>query len=835
MSGQVIRLKIDQKTVEARPGMTVLECARSNGLFIPSLCDLEGLPAFAGCRLCLVEIAGRVHRSPACQTLVEEGMDIITSSPELEALRLATFELILSEHPYFCLLCQEKPDCTQLKTTMIKALEPGGCIFCPKDGACELQRVAEYLKLKRVTFDFEDRGQPLWQSDPFIFHNPNLCILCGRCVRVCSEVRGENVLAFIGRGPETSVGTFLKRNLRDSDCSFCGACLDVCPVAAFGERGVTATRGQTIYEDSFICPLCGSGCELRAEFQEDGHLRRIVPESGGPALGAACARGRFGLKEIVDLVSDESLPVIRRDTRLFSVSREEALAAAVESLKKYQPEEIALIFAGQIPADGLMAFYQFGRLLGTDRLYYFYPEAFLERIASFECRQGIELGRSIDFKELDGYGSFLLVDIDLSSEALTLWLEMRKSRRRGARLLVLDSGINRSGQTAEVNLQCLPGKETEALLALLKKVILKFPGLSFYPGYERLLAELALWSEEELARAGGLQEREIERAAEVLLSSRPSLFLFGQRLLRQPRWSENLAALWNLGLRLEAGLVPVTGRANELLIPGLKKSFGLQTLPDLEPVEKAIAEGKIKGLYVLGDLPLDRQPDLLIVQNPYRIGLAEKADIFIPAAVCLKSEGLLVDQAGRVKKTGHKARLSANDDRLADAVIMAGLAGAIGKSLESEDYSRCLESVLGVESSERGNAAATYLPLAFSLEKPGKARDSETVGLRAELEVIVGDNLDHYAGLSMAGLSSAFRAIRNPDWLWLNPRDGARLGLRRGQKVVLETDYQNLNLEIKFSSRLRPGSAFINPVLDDSLKIKLFRRGIIKGTVKIKI
>jgi len=237
MSGAVIKLRINQQMVEARPGMTVLECARSNGQFIPSLCDLEGLPAFAGCRLCLVEIAGRPHRSPACQTLVEEGMDITTTSPELEKLRLATLELILSEHPYFCLLCQERPDCDQLKTTMVKALEPGGCVFCPKDGACELQRVAEYLKLKRYPSISRIADGHSGKRTLLYFTTP-ISAFCAVAVCGFAPRSGEKTSSVssgvVRRRP---LAPFWRGACGNQAAAFCGACLDVCPVAAFNERG----------------------------------------------------------------------------------------------------------------------------------------------------------------------------------------------------------------------------------------------------------------------------------------------------------------------------------------------------------------------------------------------------------------------------------------------------------------------------------------------------------------------------------------------------------------------------------------------------------------------
>jgi len=102
--------------------VSVLQAARQAGIYIPSLCELEELPATASCRLCLVDIKGRPSFIPACATRAEDGMEIVTSSDELERLRLDILEMILSEHPYFCLLCREKATCDDLKVTMRRLL-----------------------------------------------------------------------------------------------------------------------------------------------------------------------------------------------------------------------------------------------------------------------------------------------------------------------------------------------------------------------------------------------------------------------------------------------------------------------------------------------------------------------------------------------------------------------------------------------------------------------------------------------------------------------------------------------------------------------------------------
>ncbi|MGQ9800848.1 MAG: 2Fe-2S iron-sulfur cluster-binding protein [Candidatus Saccharicenans sp.] len=833
MSGPALTLKINNRLVEARPGMTVLECASSHGIFIPSLCDLEGLPAFAGCRLCLVEISGRPHRSPACQTRVEEGMEVITTSPELEDLRRSTLELILSEHPYFCLLCQERTNCDELKKTMVKTLEPGGCVFCPKDRSCELQRVVEYLKVKQVAYEYQDRGLSLWQDDPFIAYNPNMCLLCGRCVRVCSEVRGERVLSFIGRGKQTAIGTFFQRSLKEADCSFCGACLEVCPTAAFEERGITGIRGRLIYEQPFICPLCSSACELKGEFLEVSQLRKIKPSSAeGPAFRSGCARGRFGLREALEAARPEALPLIKRNGRQQPASLEEALDQAASAIRNFKPQEIALVATDQVSAEGLLALVSLARALKIDNVYSFYPEAFLDRLVAFENQHGIRFERSLPLQQISQFKTFFLVDTDLKAEALACWLEVWPQISGGAGYLVLDPGLNRSARLARHHLKCRPGEEDKALIGLLKRITQQLPELSFYHGYHELLENLKSQLDEELQEGSGLKGAELDEAAAVLISGRPVLILFGQRLLRQPGWRENLAALWNLSLRLDARLLPVISRGQERLLEILKSRSGIRTISDCQQLEQDIRSGNIRALYVLGDLPLAEKPEWLLVQNPFRTTLAEGADVFLPSATCLETVSPVVDLFGLVKTVSQTSIYPGGKERLSEAVLINRLAGLLGIDLELPS-AEALQAMIRPPEKIISDQSLTYLSF-FPADSRAEPEVSSSIERRAgELVVMVGQNQDYYAGISMAEVSSGFRWINNPDWLWLNPEEAAVLGLQAGQRVVLETPDGVLSLEVSLDRHIRAGSAVVNPILDNPLKIRLYGRGLFKGRVRV--
>lgn len=207
---KLVTLTINGVEVKAREGSKILWVALDNGIYIPHLCAIReaNLP-FAGCRLCLVEIEGHSTLVTACSEPVVDGMKIRTETPKVKRVRLTAFQLLLSNHP---IICSE----------------------CFRNGTCELQKLAVQLgvKLKQRRFRTLPRNYPVDESHPLFVYNPNLCVLCGKCVWVCNE-RGNGTLNFAFRGMGTVVSTFAGIPLKDAGCISCGECVTICPVAAF--------------------------------------------------------------------------------------------------------------------------------------------------------------------------------------------------------------------------------------------------------------------------------------------------------------------------------------------------------------------------------------------------------------------------------------------------------------------------------------------------------------------------------------------------------------------------------------------------------------------------
>jgi formate dehydrogenase beta subunit len=228
-----IKLTIDGVDVEVEKGSTVLQAAQSAGIYIPSLCYHPDLLPFGGCRLCIVEIENMRGLPTACTTPATEGMVVKTKTSQLQQLRRAFLQLILTEHPNACLTCHRRERCGPYDICLRHVAVTERCVSCPNNGQCELQHLVDYIGVEETYLPYKYKELPVdYSREPLIQRDYNLCVLCGRCVQVCADVRGIGTVSFINRGINTVVGTAYDMPLQDSGCRFCGACVEVCPTGA---------------------------------------------------------------------------------------------------------------------------------------------------------------------------------------------------------------------------------------------------------------------------------------------------------------------------------------------------------------------------------------------------------------------------------------------------------------------------------------------------------------------------------------------------------------------------------------------------------------------------
>lgn len=210
-----ITLSIDSVQIEANRDEKILWAALDNGIYIPNLCAIrEAKVPSASCRLCFVEVEGIPHPVTACTEPIAEGMVVHTRTPLVDRLRRSALELLFSVHSLDCKNCAKRKECELLKIA--------ACLG---------------IKLKSLRLRKIERSLPVDESHPYFIYDPNKCVLCGKCVWVCNELKGIGAIDFAFRGFNTLVTTFGKKHLGESKCISCGECIDVCPVGALVPKG----------------------------------------------------------------------------------------------------------------------------------------------------------------------------------------------------------------------------------------------------------------------------------------------------------------------------------------------------------------------------------------------------------------------------------------------------------------------------------------------------------------------------------------------------------------------------------------------------------------------
>ncbi len=297
------KITIDNKTIEVADTATILQAAKLHKIPIPTLCHHPKLTPFGGCRLCIVEVKGMPKPVTSCTTVVSNGMEVTTSSPYLQELRKTVLELILSDHPNDCMICEKAGDCT-------------------------LQNLAYDYGIRENRFQGERRTYAKRDNNPFIERDLEKCILCGRCVKVCDEIQGVEAIDFGYRGFNSKICTSYEEDL---DCEFCGQCVSVCPTGALtGKLWSRKGRKDHQAEVDTICTYCGTGCTITAHVR-DNEILKITSKEQTLNEGWLCVKGRFGYR-FVNSPERLTHPLIKKNGEFEKASWPEALDHAAKRL-----------------------------------------------------------------------------------------------------------------------------------------------------------------------------------------------------------------------------------------------------------------------------------------------------------------------------------------------------------------------------------------------------------------------------------------------------------------------------------------------------------------------
>lgn len=676
-----IKLTINGQLIAANPEETILDVAKREGIYIPTLCHDARLKPYGACRLCLVEVEGAKGFLLACATKITNGMVINTDTVTLHEIRKTIIELLLSDHPMDCLVCESA-------------------------GRCELQDVAYNLgiDLKEARFKGGKHVYTIEDFNPLIERDPNKCILCGRCVRICAEVQQNFVYDFINRGFESIVTTPYDRSLTETPCEFCGQCISTCPTSALIERR-SKYRGR-VWETKkvkTICPYCGCGCQIELCVRNNEVVRVSTEVGSGLNEGNLCVKGCFGY-EFINHPDRLTSPLIKKNGELKKVSWQEAINLIAtklsETKKKFGADSISVIASAKCTNEENYLLQKFTRaVIGTNNIDHCARLCHAPTVAGLSAAFGSG-AMTNSIADIAQAKVILVIGSNTTEAHPIIALQVKKAiSENGAKLIVIDPREIGLVDYAHLWLAQRPGTDVAVLNGLMNVILTEgLEDKDFIKmrteGFEELQSVVSKYTPEFVEKISGVPAEKIKEAARIYAQAGRATILYTMGLTQHTTGTNNVFAIANLAMltgnigQPGTGVNPLRGQNNVQgacdigALPGCVS--GYQNVCDLGVIEKckdiwgtklpenpglsltemidAALSSKVKAMYIVGENPILSNPDIshvkealekldfLIVQDIFLTETAELADVVLPAASFAEKDGTFTNTERRVQR-----------------------------------------------------------------------------------------------------------------------------------------------------------------------------------------
>ncbi|HYL01661.1 MAG TPA: formate dehydrogenase subunit alpha, partial [Steroidobacteraceae bacterium] len=626
-----VTVEIDGRSVTVPEGTSIMRAAALAGVKVPKLCATDTLKAFGSCRLCLCEIDGRKGYPASCTTTVAAGMKVRTESPKLKQLRRTVMELYLSDYPI-----ERQPTAAEART--------------------ELHSMAETLGVRSTPYANGTRhlGQAKDESNPYFTFDPNVCIVCSRCVRACDEIQGTFALTIQGRGFASKVAASQDQPFLESECVSCGACVEACPTAALTEKSLVAL-GPAERAAKTTCAYCGVGCSFQAEVRgagADTEVVRMVPDrDGGANHGHACVKGRFAWGYATH--PDRQLkPMIRKTIRddWREVSWQEAIGYAASEFKriqaKYGRDSIGGITSSRCTNEETFLVQKLVRAgFGNNNV------DTCARVCHSPTGYGLKntMGESAGTQAFDSVmkaDAIMIIGANPTDGHPVFASQLKRRLRQGAKLIIADPrqiGLVRSPHVeADEHLQLKPGTNVALLNALAHVVVTEGLAKEAYVAERCEPESWARWkafvaeprnSPEASESITGVPAERVRRAARLYARAGNGAIYYGLGVTEHSQGTTAVMGIANLAMatgnlgREGVGVSPLRGQNNvqgscdmgsfphefsayrHVSDPVVRKSFEdvwgvtLQAEPGLRipNMFEAALDGTFKGMYVQGE------------------------------------------------------------------------------------------------------------------------------------------------------------------------------------------------------------------------------------------
>jgi predicted molibdopterin-dependent oxidoreductase YjgC len=703
---QAVNMTINGRDVVARKGQTILEAARDAGVNIPTLCHDPRLEPYGACRLCLVEVEGARGPMASCGTKVSEGMKVETHSEKILRLRKFILELLLTNHPLDCPVCEAAGD-------------------------CRLQDYAYEYLVDMVPWGWRAPGPSDPGTHPNVAHFGSRCILCGRCVRICREVMSIGCWGYLNRGYDSEVDTPYRRPLQEVGCVSCGQCVSTCPVGAVtGQRAPMGAREWQTQKTRTVCSYCSNGCELVVHSYGGRVVRIASAAERGLNKANLCIKGRFG-QGYADAPDRLLKPLVKDASgQLAETTWPEALARIADEVAKVKAEAagdaFAVVAGTHVTNETAYLLQKFSRtVLGSNNVASG-DEAHKAQVAkALGPMIGIPAATNsrADLADAD---VILVVGSNLTESNPVLALTVIKAIRQGKTVVVVDPRSTELARRASIHLAVQPGSDLAVLRGMMSQIVaqgLEDKGFitGRTEGYDTLVQSLKDVEVEMEAKTAGVDPVAVGAAAEAFAKADAAAILFGSGVSLASNAADVVTAIADLALltgnigKPGTGIYPLLPGANSQGLadmgvrpcglpggvavdaPAALARFDTAWGSDLSRVAKgesltgifeAISTGKVRFVYVAGDDPalaladevktaeeLGKLP-FLVVQDSFLSETAKHADVVLPAAVSTEDEGTFTNVERVIQLV--KPSAPAKGESLPDWKIVQAVANRLG-------------------------------------------------------------------------------------------------------------------------------------------------------------
>ena len=671
----MVNISINNISYKTDKSNTILKAASENGIEIPVFCNDKRLIPEASCRICLVEVEGAGKLIPACSAKVSDGMRIFTENERVINARKNILDLILADHDFDC------PN-------------------CPKNGVCRLQEYCLKYDIKKSSYTRKSKIFDIDTSNNFYSFNPNRCILCRKCVRVCRELQGRDVLTASGRGVFTHIEPPFNTGLGNSRCVSCGNCISVCPVGALVPKRNIPFENDEIKKTRTTCVYCGVGCQMNLLTKGD-KVVGTEPLDVVPNNGLLCVKGAFAYN-FVNHKDRLKTPLIKKDGIFVESSFDEAITFIAEKLtnikKIYGRESIAGLTSARCTNEENYLMQKFMRaVIGNNNIDHCARLCHATTVSGLAETVGSG-AMTNSISEIEKADTIFVIGSNTTETHPVIGTYIQKAKRSGKNLIVADPRKIELAEKADIFMQLKVGTNIALLNGMMNVIISEnLQNKDFIEerceNYSGLVSVTEIYTPEYTEKITGVPAKDIINAARLYAGSKNSTIIFSMGITQHTTGTENVFSVSNLAMlcgmigRENTGINPLRGQNNVQgacdmgglpnVYPGyqnvennenrrkfekawnssLSDKTGLTASEMIDSAEKNL----LKALYIIGENPVVSEPDsshtekalknldFLIVQDIFMTETAKLADVILPASSFAEKNGTFTNTERRVQ------------------------------------------------------------------------------------------------------------------------------------------------------------------------------------------